>query len=64
MADVFDALGSARCYKKSWEDEDIFALIKEQSGKHFDPALVNLFFENLDDFFAIRTKYRDDLIKV
>lgn len=64
LADVFDALGSARCYKKSWEDEDIFALIKEQSGKHFDPALVNLFFENLDDFFAIRTKYRDDLIKV
>jgi len=59
LADVFDALGSDRCYKKAWADEDIFALLKEQSGKHFDPTLIDMFFSNIEDFFAIRTQYRD-----
>lgn len=61
VADVFDALGSERVYKKAWEDEKIFALLKEQSGKHFDPKLIELFFENLDEIFAIREKYKETL---
>lgn len=60
LADVFDALGSKRCYKAIWSDEDILAQIRQQSGHHFDPALVSLFFENLDAFYEIREKYRDD----
>ncbi len=59
LADVFDALGSARCYKQAWNDEEIFELLREQSGKHFDPALVEMFFDNLDAFFGIRQQYRD-----
>jgi len=59
LADVFDALGSDRCYKKAWEDSKIFELLKEQSGKHFDPNLVKVFFDNLDQFFEIRSKYKD-----
>jgi len=59
LADVFDALGSDRCYKKAWPDEKIFKLIKEESGKHFDPQLVDIFFEHLDDFLAIRERYHD-----
>ena len=59
LADVFDALGSDRCYKKAWSDEDIFSLLKDQSGKHFDPSLIEMFFSNLEGFFSIRTKYRD-----
>ncbi len=59
LADVFDALGSHRCYKEAWDDERIFALFKEQRGKHFDPTLVDLFFENLEDFLAIREKFKD-----
>ena len=59
LADVFDALGSDRCYKKAWEDEKIFELLKEQSGKHFDPNLVKVFFDNLQQFFEIRSKYKD-----
>jgi len=59
LADVFDALGSDRCYKKSWEDEKIFELLKEQSGKHFDPGLVKIFFDNMDRFFDIRLQYKD-----
>jgi len=59
LADVFDALGSDRCYKKAWPDERIFALLKEERGKHFDPKLVDIFFEHLDEFLAIRDKYND-----
>jgi len=59
LADVFDALGSNRCYKKAWADEDIFKLLKEQRGIHFDPQLIDLFFQNLDQFLAIRAEYVD-----
>jgi len=59
LADVFDALGSERCYKESWDDEEIFSFLKDESGKHFDPTLVRLFFDNLDQFLAIRNEYRD-----
>jgi len=59
LADVFDALCSKRCYKKAWADEDIFNLIKAEKGKHFDPKLVDLFFDNLNDFLSIRAKFTD-----
>jgi len=59
ICDVFDALGSDRCYKKAWELEKILDLFKEQKGKHFDPNLVDLFFDNLDSFLAIRDRYVD-----
>lgn len=59
VADVFDALGSDRVYKKAWEDERIFTLFKEERGKHFDPKIIDIFFENLDEIFAIRERYKD-----
>lgn len=59
IADVFDALGSNRCYKKAWEDEEIFKLFKEEKAKHFDPKLIDLFFENIDKFKEIRDRYKD-----
>ena len=59
VADVFDALGSERVYKKAWELEKILELFKEQRGRHFDPQLVELFLRNLDTFTAIRDKFKD-----
>lgn len=59
VADVFDALGSSRCYKQAWSDEDIFKLLEDESGKHFDPKLIALFFENIEKFKEIRNKYKD-----
>ena len=59
VADVFDALGSDRCYKKAWEDEEIFSLFKEQRGKQFDPKLIDLFFENRDAILDVRDRYKD-----
>ena len=59
LADVFDALGSSRCYKEAWEDNEIFEFLKEQKGKHFEPKLVDIFFENLDEFLEIRDSLKD-----
>ncbi|MGB5866669.1 MAG: PAS domain S-box protein [Arcobacteraceae bacterium] len=56
IADVFDALASDRPYKKSWDLEKILALFKEQRGKHFDPKLIDIFFDNLDEFLEIRNR--------
>lgn len=59
LADVFDALGSDRCYKKAWSDDKIFKLLEEEKGKHFEPKLVELFMDNLEAFKVIRNKYQD-----
>lgn len=59
LADVFDALGSDRVYKKAWHDERIFVLFKEERGRHFDPKLIDLFFDNLEKFLAIREEFKD-----
>ncbi len=60
ISDVFDALGTKRCYKNPWLDKDIFELIKNESGKHFDPQLVELFFANIDSFLSIRERLKDE----
>ena len=59
LADVFDALGSKRCYKEPWDVDEIVRLIEEESGKHFDPKLVELLLENLDEIMAIRKQFPD-----
>jgi two-component system response regulator RpfG len=41
IADVFDALTSVRPYKEAWSFDKAFKYICEESGKHFDPELVN-----------------------
>lgn len=53
LADVFDALTHKRKYKDSWPIDDAVAYIKERSGSHFDPSLVNIFIEHLDEFISI-----------
>lgn len=59
LADVFDALGSDRCYKKAWPLEQIIELIRNERGQHFDPALADILLNNLDAFIAIRDAYPD-----
>jgi len=59
IADVFDALGSDRCYKEAWPDKKIFDLFKEQRAKHFDPKLVDIFFDKLSEFLKIRDTFKD-----
>ena len=57
IADVFDALGAIRCYKPAKSLEEILAIFQLESSRHFDPNMITLFFDHLDDFIAIRNKY-------
>lgn len=59
LADVFDALGSDRVYKKAWSNESIFSLLHKERGKHFDPQLIDLFFENLEQIEEVRESFND-----
>jgi response regulator RpfG family c-di-GMP phosphodiesterase len=59
LADVFDALGSDRCYKKAWPLDDILELMKAERGKHFDPKLVDLMLNDRPDFLAVRESMSD-----
>jgi len=57
LADVYDALISRRTYKDPWEEESVLHHIRTQRGVHFDPELVDIFFEIYDIIRAIRTKW-------
>lgn len=59
LADVFDALGSSRVYKEKWNMDSIVEFIKEERGKHFDPKIVDLFFENFDEILKIHENNLD-----
>ena len=59
IADVFDALATERVYKKPWELEDVLKYMKEERGKHFDPRLIDIMFENVDEFIRIKNEYKD-----
>ena len=59
ICDVYDALTSERVYKKAWTHEETEASIREAAGKQFDPELVDVFFENPDDLYAVRARYPD-----
>ncbi len=61
IADVFDALGSDRVYKKAWPLEKIVEEFKAQSGAQFDPKLMETFLTHLDEFVAIREQFRDEV---
>lgn len=59
VADVFDALTTERPYKEAWPIEKAVEFLKDQSGKHFEPRLVELFVEILPDILAIREQYSE-----
>ncbi|NJB68623.1 HD-GYP domain-containing protein (c-di-GMP phosphodiesterase class II) [Desulfobaculum xiamenense] len=61
LADVFDALSSRRTYKPPWPDEKIITVIKEDSGTHFDPDVVESFLSIWDVVTAIREKFTENL---
>ena len=59
IADVFDALGSQRCYKPEWDIDKVFAYMEEQRGKQFDPELIDLFLAHKDEILKIRESFKD-----
>ena len=59
VADVFDALVSKRCYKKSWTPTQAREEILNQSGRQFDPQITKLFDEHFDEFLKVMEEYPD-----
>lgn len=60
VADVFDALTSARPYKRAWSIEEATQLLRDGSGKHFDPACVDAFFSEFDEILSIKNTFLDE----
>ena len=59
IADVFDALTSVRPYKRAWSEQEAVDHIVQQKGKHFDPALVDLFVAQLPAIRVVRERWAE-----
>lgn len=59
IADVFDALTSSRPYKDAWSFNDAIEYLKKERSHHFDPRLIDLFFEHLETVHAIYDELKD-----
>lgn len=60
LADVFDALTSRRVYKEPISLDAATGIIRNGSGRHFDPNLVDAFLAGRDEIAEIAVRYRDD----
>lgn len=60
LADVFDALTSKRPYKEAWSIEKTMQYMRDQSGKQFEPKLIELLERELDQILAIQQQFQDD----
>lgn len=59
IVDVLDALSTKRVYKSKWKSNDVISYILEQSGKQFDPLLVEKIIENIEKFLEISRQYTE-----
>ena len=59
LADVFDALTSRRPYKNPYPIKKSVEIIKQGSGSHFDPELVDLFLKKIDSFVEIKKEFSE-----
>lgn len=60
LADVYDALSGARRYKEAWPEPEVLALLKAESGGHFDPALVSIALDIAGPLRAMRAAFPDE----
>ena len=60
VADVFDALTSARPYKKAWSNNEAIAEIRKLAGEKLDRDCVNALIQNLDEVEKIQARFRED----
>lgn len=63
LVDIYDALVHRRVYKLPWDENDVLAYLKENSGKLFDPALVKVFFASFNRFREIRLLHPDRFVE-
>jgi len=59
LADMYDALVTTRPYKPNWSHEEAVSEIVDKKGTHFDPAVVEAFMYDLNEFKEIASRYRN-----
>ncbi len=60
LADVYDALRSKRVYKEAFSHEKTCNILREGSGTHFDPAVIDAFLSIEAEFAEIRDRMDDN----
>jgi putative two-component system response regulator len=60
VADVFDAMTTRRPYRAAIAVEEVLAEMKRGRGLYFDPALLDLFFDNLAEVYEVRERLNED----
>lgn len=60
LADVYDALLSSRSYKDAWPEDKVLAIITKESGRQFDPQVVQAFNDIYEVIQAVRSRYPYD----
>jgi len=63
VSDVFDALTSARPYKEAFSNERAFTILRKESGDHFDPKIVEVFFATQKEILEVQDKYCDEKVQ-
>jgi putative two-component system response regulator len=61
IADVFDALTTERVYKQAFPVGTAISILREGSGTHFDPELVETFLDSMPSVTAILDRFVDDI---
>jgi len=64
LADVFDALTTERPYKKAYSPRAAKKIIENESGRHFDPAIVDAFQNRFDDFVKVQLRYPNKHVQI
>jgi len=59
LADIFDALSSRRVYKEAFPENVVVRILEEGRGVFFDPEILTLFLEHLDEAREIQGRYGD-----
>ena len=59
LADVYDALSSARVYKKAWSEADVLETIAKEAGAQFDPEIVDIFLSRIEVLRSIQERYSE-----
>jgi len=59
VADVFDALANSRCYREAWSIERSLDFIAQKRGVSFDPLVVDIFLDSIEDVVKIMERYKD-----
>lgn len=59
IADVFDALTTDRIYRKAFSLPEALGIMRDGRDSHFDPSILDLFFDNMDEALRIKESFDD-----